>query len=232
MTYCLRASTCPPFLLLNRLETSITTRPAPAAPAVSRCLQREKKCTCKVFTEAAILKIPQLCLTADSVKPLRSTVTHRWHINEVHCWPLYELWVHLCTWVTCAYDNLVFFTADGRQQLLCCFAASFSNVININSPISSSKWNEIKCLTRGMTHLTWWHFHVPDMSPHRKMTSSSCWFIQQRKDLIAALSRLLKGSIFEFQFPSSFFFLSPVPSSFCFTQDQQISDLKSHDPTI
>lgn len=89
-----------------------------------------------------------------------------------------------------------------------CFAASFSNVININSPISSSKWNEIKCLTRGMTHLTWWHFHVPDMSPHRKMTSSSSWFIQQWKDLIAALSRLLKGSIFEFQFPSTLFFIT------------------------
>lgn len=88
--YCLRASTCPPFSLLNRPETSITTRPAPAAPAVSRCLQREKKCTCKVFTEAAILKIPQLCLTADSVKPpalySHTSMTYQWSALLAALW--------------------------------------------------------------------------------------------------------------------------------------------------
>lgn len=44
---CYRVKTCSS-LMLNRLEINTTTPHAPAVPAVSRCLQKEKKCTCKV----------------------------------------------------------------------------------------------------------------------------------------------------------------------------------------
>lgn len=155
----------------------------PAAPAASRCLQKEKKCTCKVLAE--VFKAP--ALWSDTIKDVLYQWMHRWRICTLLCFSQLK-------------------RSSSRTRLLCC---SFFYRNKVNPPISPSQWSEIT-------------------SADASCQCQICLLAERWQVTVAAIpaKEVFNSATFSFLAFSNVPFVNfnPVPASFSFTQNQQISD--------